>query len=124
MLAGVFVEVTVTPRVEGDGLDKVRAGPFHFIPGTRHQGSQSLFGAGVVPDVQPVLVEGLAEGVDLRSGDLDFGFADLGEIFRADVAGQQSDDDHDDQEFEEGEAGMLGGVAGHLVIEIWMFICW
>lgn len=107
MFAGVFVEVTVAPRVEGDGLDEVGAGPFRFVPGARHQGSQSLFGAGVVASVEAVLVEGLAEGVDLGFGGLDFRFADLGEIARADVAGQETDNDHDDQEFEQGEAGMF-----------------
>ena len=62
--------------------------------------------------VEPVLVERFFQRVDLCLGDLYFRLGDLGEITRSDVAGEQTDDDYHDQEFQQRESSAGNGMAG------------
>lgn len=57
-------------------------------------------------DIEAVLVERLFQRIDLGTRRLDLGLADLGEIFRPDIAGQQADDDHHDEQFEQRESSL------------------
>ena len=103
-LAGFAVLVGIAPGIGRNGFLHIRPGPARFAGGLGHQGAQALLGRGIVAGVETVLVEGLFQGVDLRAGDFHFGFLDLGEVTRTDVAGEQADDGDHDEEFEEGEA--------------------
>lgn len=107
VFAGLLVEVGLAPGVRWNGFLEVGALPFGDPGRGRHQGRQALFGRGVATHIEAVGLDRFLEGVDLRARDLDFGFADLREITWRNIARQQADDDHDDQQFEEGEAGVF-----------------
>src|SRR5688572_1606613 len=84
-VAGHAVHVRPAPRVVRQRLLQVRL--------DRHQ---SFLRGRVATVFQPVLVEGLLEGINLRPRHLGFGLPDLREVARGDVAGEQADDhDHD-----------------------------
>ena len=104
VFAGLTVQVGVAPRVERHGETQVGALPVNFASGRRVERSQALFGGGVMSDVDTIVVQRLAQLTDLQARDLDLGFADLGEVARADVTYQQADDDEHDEEFQQGEA--------------------
>jgi len=55
-------------------------------------------------DIEPIGVECARKGLDLRLGHPLLRFAQLREVFRADVGCQQADDRHHHQQFEQREA--------------------
>ena len=67
-----------------------------------------------MPGVEPVLIQGLAEGIDLRPGCFYLGFADLGEVLWPYVTGEQSDNDHDHEEFKQGKTPAADAPYGRL----------
>src|SRR5581483_4301919 len=76
------------------------------------EGVETDLGGRVVAGVEPVLVERLLERVDLRPGGGRLGLADLPEVARRDVADEQPDDGHHDQQLEQGEAARTRGEQG------------
>src|SRR5262245_50278789 len=70
---------------------------------------QSFLAGRIAAVLQAVLVERLLEGIDLRSRHLGLGFADLREVARGDVAGEQPDDHDHDQQLEQREAALAFG---------------
>jgi beta-glucosidase-like glycosyl hydrolase len=69
------------------------------------QRNQALLGTGVQPDVQSVLIQRLAQRLDLRTRDLDVALANLTEILGSDDTGEKADDDHHHQKLQQSEAG-------------------
>src|SRR5882672_807466 len=105
-LAGLLIGVGLAPGVEWDVLAQVGPVPLGFVLRAADQSDEAQLGGGVVPRVEPVLVDCLLQGVDLRLGSGDLRLADLPEVPRGDVADEQGDDGHDDQKLEEGETGL------------------
>jgi hypothetical protein len=63
--------------------------------------------------IKPILIQGLAKGIDLRLCGFDFRLADLAEILGPNVTRQQTDDDHHDQQFEQGKAAAASLTKSH-----------
>lgn len=105
MFTGEFVGVGITPGVGWYSVFlQVGAIPFGFAGGLGNQGYQTLRSGWIVAGVEPVLIQRLAERIDLRLGRFYLGFSDLGEIFWPHVTGEQPDNDHDHEEFQQGKS--------------------
>src|SRR5687767_7496553 len=100
-VAGYAVHVRPAPRVDRQRLLQVRL--------DRHE---PFLRGRVAALFQPVLVEGLLEGIDLRPRHLGLGLPDLREVARGDVAGEQADDHDHDQKLKQREADLFG--LGHV----------
>ena len=92
-------------RIERHVLSQVWASPLRLGRRSLHQRREPELGRGIVAGVEPVLVERLLERVDLRLGDADLGLPDLIEIAWRDEPGQEADDQHHHEQFEQRKAG-------------------
>src|SRR5688572_32795001 len=77
LLARGAVDVGTAPGIVRNGALQVRPAPVGLVCRSGDQRGQTLLGSGVAPRVEPVLVEGFFQGVELRPGHLDRGLADL-----------------------------------------------
>ena len=104
MIPGMFVYIGIAPRVWRYGvLLQVGAIPFCFAGWLGDKCDQALRSGWIVAGVEPVLIQRLAERIDLRPGRFYLGFSDLGEVFWPHVTCEQSDNDHDHEEFQQGK---------------------
>src|SRR5690606_13040949 len=101
MLPREAVLVRLAPRIERNRLFQIRAAPLRFVLGARDKHRESLFGGRVVTHIEAVVIERLAERVDLRLCRAHFGLAQLREVTRRDVACQEADDYHYHQQLEQ-----------------------
>src|SRR4051794_11418111 len=104
MIAGALVDIGLAPWIEGNALLEIGSRPLGRPAWLRDQGIESLLGGRIAADTEPVLVEGLFDGVDLCARRFDLRLAELAEILRPDIAGEQADDRHHHQQFKQGEA--------------------
>src|SRR5689334_7148503 len=103
VFAGIFVDIRLAPRVVRNLLRQVGPVPLGFVGRTRRQGGEALLVRWIVPRIETVLVQRLAESVQLRARGLDLGFSDLPEVLGTNVARQKAENHHDDQQLEQGE---------------------
>ena len=108
VLAGKSIDIGVAPGIGRHTLGQIGAVPFGFIGRSRDEGGESLLGHRIVAGIEPVLVERFFQCVNLGARRLDLGLANLSEVLRPHIARQQSDDDHDHQQFEQRKSGRLG----------------
>lgn len=101
------VAVRLAPGIIRDGLLQVGTAPAGRAVGRRRgQQGEPFLGGRVTADVEPELVHGLAQHIDLRLRRCFLGFIDIGKEPRTDDAREQADDDQYHQKLEQGKAGM------------------
>ena len=93
--------VGVARRVIRQGFGSGRARPLAFAGSTSCEGTKRLFRCREVAAVEAIGSESFVKGVELCASCFDFGFADLVELARGDIAGQQHE--------ERGESGCFEG---------------
>src|SRR5258706_4550857 len=114
--AGDAVDVRPAPGIARHGLLQVRAAPVRHVRRLHEKRFEAFLCARVAAHVEAELVERLVEGLDLRLRHLDLGLADLREVARRHVAGEQADDHDDHEQLEQREAERFASaVENHLV---------
>src|SRR5687767_8658065 len=104
MLAGAApVLVCLAPRIARHRLLQIRAVPVGDV-GIPLQRLQSLRGVRIGAHVEPVLIEGGTEELDLGLGRRLLGFGDVLEEPRTDEADQEAEHDDDDEQLDQREA--------------------
>ena len=96
-----------TPAADGDGQLYRGRGLIQVTGRFNYEAcSEALFGRRIVANIESILVERLAQRIELGPRRLDLRFADLREEPGRDETGQHADDHHHHQQFEQGEAAL------------------
>lgn len=103
MLSGTDIQVSVAPRVVRHGFREIGASPIRNTRRSLNQGSQAHLRRRKTTDIQSVGNQCFLERIDLRFGDFDFGLGNNAKVLRCNVTGEQANDDHHNQQFEQGE---------------------
>src|SRR3954463_2529905 len=93
----------MSPRIEWHFLLQIRTVPLVRAGRTHDQRLKPFFSRRKTADVEPEVVDRLAQNVDLRAGDGYLRLAQLREIARPDYRRQHADDDEHHQQFEQRE---------------------
>src|SRR5271157_1366688 len=109
VIAREFVQVIVTPGVLGNLLGDIRAGPLLHIGRFGAQCLQSLLRGGVSARVQLVGCQGRHEAVDIGARLGHLGGVGVLHHVGGNQRGEQGDDGHDHQHFDERDAGLSAG---------------
>src|ERR1700736_1242409 len=100
----------MAPGIYGHALFQVRAFPAGHARWRGVQRHQPLLGRGQAAHIDTKLLQRLIERVDLRTRRLYARLTDLREVPWRDESREQPDDDHHDEQLEQREAALFGGL--------------